>query len=152
MKVAIFMLVCAAILGGSALAQPLDPGDKGETGAPLAAPQQTPTAKPMTICEALASDWRRVEQNMASRWTSDLGDNSAPRATMRAIEESNDLSIASITLGLMRDNKCLLPKRAPNVSTYLTAALSCSTARLKQPLSSNAPPAECDREKWAPGK
>lgn len=102
--------------------------------------------KPMTTCEALATDWRRVEQNMADRFVEALGDNSAPRATMREMREANDLALAAMALQFMRDNKCMIPKRAPNTGTYLSAALDCAKAR-RESASSTTPPV-CERENW----
>ena len=106
----------------------------------------TSPTKSLTTCEALTADWRRVEQNMADRFVEALGDNSAPRATMREMREANDLAIAAMTLQFMRDNKCPLPKRAPNTGTYLTAALECSKAR-REAGATTSPPA-CQRENW----
>ena len=105
-----------------------------------------PAATPVGVCGTLAADWKRYELNMADREADQIGDNSAPRATLRALEQSNDLALAAMTLQFMRDNRCQLPKRAPSAATYFGAALACSTARLKQ--SGTETPAECDRDKW----
>lgn len=98
-----------------------------------------------STCETLAADWKRFEMNMADRFADGIGDNSAPRSTLRAIEDSNDLLKANITLQFMRDNKCSIPKSAPSGRPYISAALVCSTQRLK---SAEAAKAVCDRANW----
>ena len=120
---------------------------------PVSAMAQTTTAAPasspapkLSTCEALAADWKRFEMNMADRFADGVGDNSAPRATLRAIEEGNDLLKANLTLQFMRDNKCSLPKAAPSGSDYISAALECSTQRLK--VGFEAAKAVCDRANW----
>ena len=109
------------------------------------APPSAPAPK-LSTCDALAADWRRFEMNMADRFADRIGDNSAPRATMRAIEEGNDLLKANMTLQFMRDNKCSLPKAAPSGSSYIGAALECSTQRIKAGF--EASKAVCDRANW----
>lgn len=99
-----------------------------------------------SVCAALAEDWKRFEMNVATRFADGVGDNSAPRATLRAIEESNDLLKANMTLQLMRENKCALPKSAPSGAGYISAALDCSTQRLK--VGYEASKAVCDRANW----
>jgi hypothetical protein len=98
-------------------------------------------------CTALTSDYDQIEKAMASRWTDSLGDNSAPRATLREMEDSNGLAQAQIILTLMQANRCPLPDHAPSLKRYLSAALACSTARLK----SSSEAAECKMETWQPG-
>ena len=115
--------------------------------APVMAQPATPAAAPkLSTCEALAADWKRFDMNMADRFADSVGDNSAPRATLRAIEEGNDLLKANMTLQFMRDNKCSLPKSAPSGSGYLGAALECSTQRLK--VGYEAAKSACDRANW----
>lgn len=104
------------------------------------------TAPKLGVCEQLAADWKRFEINMAERFAEGIGDNSAPRSTLRAIEEGNDLMKAGLTLQFMRDSKCPLPKSAPSGNAYVSAALDCSTARLKSGY--EAAKAVCDRTKW----
>lgn len=111
---------------------------------------QTGTAqptKPFTVCEALAHDWRSVEMDMAENHVDGMGDDSAPRATLRAIQEQNSLQTAAITLQLMRDNKCEIPKRAPNYTTYELNALDCAAERAKG--NNDAP--QCKRDNWKGG-
>lgn len=115
--------------------------------APLAAQAaRPPAAAPSATCVALAADWTRIEQNLAVNLARSIADNSAPRATLRAIEDSNELTAASITLDLMREYRCPLPTSAPRSVTYLESALSCATARLSPGAGENPPP--CDRSTW----
>jgi hypothetical protein len=115
-----------------------------QTADPSAAPVATPPTKPLTTCEALARDWRNVEVDLAKSNAEDIGDNSAPRATMRAIRDGNSLEVAAITLSLMRDNKCSLPKRPPSHVTYMIPAIECATEQLK----GNYKAPQCDTATW----
>ena len=112
-----------------------------------AQPTPTPPQRPRTRCEVLAADYRQSEWSIADTFTDSLGDNSAPRAAMRAQEIGNALATAAITLQLMRDHRCTpLPTRAPVVGTYLSAALACSSAR--RGTVGEATPPQCVRENW----
>jgi hypothetical protein len=88
-----------------------------------------------------------TSKNLAGNAASGVADNSAPRATLRAMEDANTLATAQVALDLMRDNRCALPKQAPAAAWYLNAALTCATDRMKA--SGTAPPESCDRSKWA---
>jgi hypothetical protein len=98
-------------------------------------------------CASLAADYDQIEKATASRWSSSLGDNSAPRATLRETEDANGLAQAQIIITLMQANRCPLPDHAPSIKRYLSAALACGTARLKG--GSDVP--ECKMEAWQPG-
>lgn len=104
----------------------------------------TPAAKPMTVCEGLARDWKAAEIELAETWTAEIGDDSAPRATMRAIRDQNSLTKAQIALQLMRDNKCALPKRAPSGLTYSLEAMKCRTEKM----TGNFKAPECEINNW----
>jgi hypothetical protein len=121
------------------------------TSATTALAQTRPTAAvaapaARSRCDILASDWRRIEQNLADRVAEGVADNSAPRATLREMQEANDLAIAAMTLQFMRDNRCTMPTRAPNGAGYIGAALACRTAQLRA--TGSQTPAECNRETW----
>ena len=106
---------------------------------------QTPIAG---VCMKLMADYERVSQNLAMNFASSVTDNSAPRATLRAMEDSNDLAMAKIALDLMRDSRCTLPKYVPSSSRYALAALRCSTARYSA--KGGETPTECKTELWKP--
>jgi hypothetical protein len=109
------------------------------------APSKAAGTAPITKCEKLARQWRGIEFSMAERNVAEISDNSAPRATLRAMEEANDLARAGMILQFMKDNRCTgLPSSPPSYLTYLLGALNCSTARLKG--TRDAP--ECNYETW----
>lgn len=110
----------------------------------VAAAQAAPGAKPTALCPGLATQWDNVEKDLAAREANGVGDNSAPRATLRAIENSNDLARAQMVLSLMQAGRCSLPDSPPSYVVYLSNALSCATARLK----GTKDPVECDRKGW----
>jgi hypothetical protein len=113
---------------------------------PAPPPAAAAPAKPLTTCEGLARDWRTAEVTLAKNDVEELADNSAPRATMRAIRDNNALQLASITLTLMSNNKCPLPKRAPSEVTYMLPAMECRTEQLK----GNYKAPQCDYSTWKP--
>lgn len=82
-------------------------------------------------CAALQGDWRSVEITLAQDSAEGIGDNSAPRATLRATEDNNALLRAQMTLELMRAAGCTLPARAPTAGTFLLDAMECQTELLR---------------------
>jgi hypothetical protein len=111
-------------------------------------PATGPSAAPAGTCATLMRQYDGASMDLAANFTSSLADDSAPRATMRAMEDSNALATAKIALDLMRDNRCPLPKSAPNTASYLTAALACRTDRIKA--TGAETPESCKRENWKP--
>lgn len=132
---------CALALAAGPLSAQIRIG-AGEPAKPAAAPP----APPATTCSILASTYEGASMDLAANRAEGVGDNSAPRATLRAMEDANTLAEARITLDLMRDHKCALPKSAPTSIFYLSDALSCATDRLKSQ-GAGSPPS-CDRSKW----
>gem|GEM_PF-5080138 len=92
----------------------------------------------------MQKDWKQIEISLANNMADGIGDNSAPRASLRAQEDANSLSRAALTLELMKANQCQLPKRAPSAITYLTLALNCATARRTK----GADTEECKTANW----
>lgn len=122
----------------------------GNASSPLAAqtrPTSAVTAGGPTACANLARDYDDAFKELASNFASSVGDNSAPRATLRAMEDANSLAKARITLDLMRERRCPMPQSAPEGVSYLSAALTCATDRLKA--SGTQSPPTCDRSTWA---
>lgn len=105
---------------------------------------QAAAGKPAGTCSGLTNQWDSIEKDLAAREAEGFGDNSAPRATLRELENSNDLARAQMILSLMQSGRCALPESPPNYVVYITNALSCSTERLK----GTKNPAECDRKTW----
>lgn len=122
------------------------------TSPALAQPRPAVRAAPPAAnggrCAVLARDYRGVEYALAQSNADGIADNSAPRATMRAIRDSNELMRAQMTLDLMRAHNCPMPDRAPNEATYMLGAMECATARLRQSGSSAIP--ACDVNTWVP--
>ncbi|HVJ03304.1 MAG TPA: hypothetical protein VM662_14060 [Sphingomonas sp.] len=106
---------------------------------------QAPAA---SVCAKLMADYERTSKNLANNLASSVTDNSAPRATLRAMEDANDLATAKMALDLMRDNRCTLPKHVPSASRYALSALKCANARYGA--KAGETPAECKREDWKP--
>ncbi|HEX4695277.1 hypothetical protein [Sphingomonas sp.] len=97
-------------------------------------------------CAALAREYEGASMDLAANYAEGVGDNSAPRATLRAMEDANTLARAHMTLDLMRDFRCTTPKNAPDSMLYLSAALNCATDRLKG--GGTTTPPSCDRSTW----
>jgi hypothetical protein len=114
------------------------------TASPVSAQVKPAAASAGGVCAALARDYDAASKDLAVNEAEGIGDNSAPRATLRAMEDANTLSFANITLALMRDNHCPMPKSAPAAVFYLSPALTCATDRLK----GTASPPSCDRSTW----
>lgn len=103
-------------------------------------------AAPSSVCARLMGVYEGASKELAANYATSVGDNSAPRATLRAMEDANTLTEAHIALDLMRDNHCPVPKTPPSSVWYLSAALSCATDRLKASVGQN--PVSCDRANW----
>lgn len=112
----------------------------------IAQTKPTVAAAPAGACAKLMSVYDGASKDLAANNAASIGDNSAPRATLRAVEDANTLTEARIALDLMRDNRCPLPKTTPSYIWYLSAALTCSTDRLKA--GAGQSPASCDRSTW----
>jgi hypothetical protein len=107
-----------------------------------------PAKAPATGCAGLSAAYLGFSKDLAANNAAGLADNSAPRATLRAMEDANTLARARITLDLMRDNRCTMPKSVPDAVTFLLPALTCATDRLKA--RGTESPASCDRSTWQP--
>jgi hypothetical protein len=91
-------------------------------------------------------------------------DNSAPRATMRAGQISNQQAEIQNNILLMRSNSCPAYEGSLSSTTYLLPALDCATSMLQdstkrilaQPAAGSAQDSDtskvCDRASWKPGK
>ena len=73
-----------------------------------------------------------------------LGDNSAPRATLRELEISNSLALARMNLDLAALNKCPARTKPLNPSIYLSEALDCNIQMLRGNKDSPA----CKMQDW----
>jgi hypothetical protein len=101
--------------------------------------------RPYVVCVELASSVDdALKEASAIKESGDL-DNSAPRATMRAAQETAVLTSAAATIALMRDNKCPLPDVPISDAVYASAALHCSLSTKDEAAIT------CDRSKWSYG-
>lgn len=95
-----------------------------------------------TFQEAIENSLKLIAVSKAES----IGDNSAPRATLRALEIANELTLVTANLTLMSNQRCPLPAEPIRTGKYLLNALKCSTERLKGVADSPL----CDFAKWAP--
>jgi long-subunit fatty acid transport protein len=99
-------------------------------------------------CEQIDRAVAQSEKEMSQSWASGIADNSAPRATMREQQISNDLQLIAINLALANQLKCPPRKQAVSKNAYFSSALACEAARLKQSSSDTSSPPECDLASW----
>jgi hypothetical protein len=96
-------------------------------------------------CAAFQHAIDASEAQLSMIFARGLGDDSAPRATLRAEQQGNELRTIAINLELMIQLRCPLPKQPiTTVGSYLSAALACATAQTQ----GEKDPAACKREKW----
>ena len=98
-------------------------------------------------CTRLYSDMEHLKKSLAMNYADGIGDNSAPRATMRESEYQSLLARVRLTLDLMRDNRCKMPTSVPTGVEYVSSAIACKTDMM-QSGSSSSP--SCDQDKWIP--
>lgn len=112
--------------------------------------QQTPSASaPAGKCAALKQEWKDIEVGLGQNKADGFLDESAPRATMRAAQDTAAYEKAAVTLQLMEASRCALPDRPPNDQTYFGKALECKSAITKASIDQvKAGLPECDRGKW----
>jgi hypothetical protein len=121
-------------------------------------------ARPSARCAALSREITGSVQEMAMLKAGDIGDNSAPRAAMRAGQISNQQSQIQNNILLMRSEGCAPYSKTLNPDAYLLPAIECRTAMLDRQndataarLSNQPAPADagllpaCDTTKWVAG-
>lgn len=116
------------------------------TGILMLAVHGSPALSQSAVCTALATDYENASKDLGESIAAGVSDNSAPRATLRAIEDSNVLLRAQHTFEIMKLNKCTMPSRAPTGARYMLDALECRNERL---LGTKDSP-KCDRKTWTP--
>lgn len=102
----------------------------------------SPTA---VTCSDMASTYDRLSKVIADEEMSDIGDDSAPRATLRQLKINNAYSQGAQILTIMANRKCPLPENPMTPAYYFNDALTCATQRLTDV---KAP--ACDYSKWVP--
>lgn len=127
---------------------------------PSAAKAAAVKAEP-TICTKLMSDYEGASKKLAYSQAEDAIDNSAPRTTMREMQNSNVMNQAQMTMNLMKSAGCTMPTFVPSASRYGLASLRCATAlqgiktkhavdRVEGKYVSYPEPVECDTSTWKP--
>lgn len=105
------------------------------------------------ICNKLAQEYENSSKRLAK---DDVRSTLTPTSTSFA---STILAEASMTLELLKANKCVLPTAAPSSSRYFLPALSCENAVLGRQADeawsslngktvSQEPLKECDQSQW----
>ena len=85
---------------------------------------------------------------LAMNYAEGIGDDSAPRATLRETQYQSLLSRVRMNMDLMRDNRCKLPTSVPTGQEYASDAISCRSQILKMGLETGD--GSCDQSKWSP--
>jgi hypothetical protein len=109
-------------------------------------------ASPSAICLKLSAGYENASKSLAGNVAKGIGDNSAPRATMREAENNNILAQARLTIDLLKENGCQMPTAAPSATRYFSAALKCKNDQLDMALGRGPIhiPDSCDSSKWTP--
>lgn len=130
------------------------------TAKPSAARAAAAKAEP-AICAKLMSDYEDASKKLAYSQSEDAIDDSAPRTTMREVQNSNVMNQARMTMDLMKSAGCTMPTFVPSASRYGLASLHCATAlqgirtkhavdRVEGKYVSYPEPVECDTATWKP--
>lgn len=106
-----------------------------------------PTASTTTICAALTRAIESAEMRLSSLDAQSVGDNSAPRATMRRAEQGGVYSQIQANISLMAAHRCAPYPYPISGSAFMLSALECETAMLGW-TSSRPLPESCNRANW----
>jgi hypothetical protein len=109
---------------------------------------QTVAGANAKACKALSDAVEDGQQLLAQKQIAALGDDSAPRATMRAAEASAEYGRAQANLSLMVSLHCPAYTHPIGPDRFLNAAAQCQLA-VRKPGASGVP-AECKRADWKP--
>lgn len=96
-------------------------------------------------CKALLDQYIVQTKRLASEKADGVGDNSAPRETMRQLKILNLNMMRQMNLDMMIAGKCLLPDKPASDFNYSINALQCATKIVQG--NYNAP--ECDYSAWS---
>ena len=97
-----------------------------------------------STCSAFNDAVELQLKKAAQNWVAGVGDNSAPRATLRELETSNALALARMNLDLATLNKCPVRTKPLNPMIYMGEALDCNLQTLKGVKDSPA----CKMQDW----
>ena len=102
-----------------------------------------------TRCKALSDGITAAVKEMSYYSASDIGDNSAPRASVRAMQINSRHTEISNRLALMAASRCAPYSGPIGEGAYLLPAMSCLTASMARE-SDEAVKVACDRSTWGP--
>lgn len=123
---------------------------KTPTAAVLAAALLTSTGSAAyaqaDTCANLKSRLENSSKSMAMIYADGIGDDSAPRATMRELKELNLKVDQLILLEFMKEHDCEFESAPPSMSLYLSSALECANDQLQ----GNYESEKCKRDNWTP--
>lgn len=97
-------------------------------------------------CANLKSRLESSSKSMAMIYADGVGDDSAPRATMRELRELNLKVDQLILLEFMKEHDCEFENAPPSTSLYLASALECANDQLQ----GNYESEKCNFENWTP--
>jgi hypothetical protein len=116
--------------------------------AQAAKPAPTPSA-PVTACASLVAAIDATQKEISALYVGNLGEDSAPRATMRASEIAGLYGEVQANIALMAANRCAPYPHPLSRAAFLGDALTCSTARLKAYGQTPKDLPECNRTMWS---
>ncbi len=109
-------------------------------------PAPAAASAPAPICAAAATRLDLIQRDLSSLRVDEIGDDSAPRATMRGAQTTALYAEAQVLLTQMSQSKCSpYPEVIGNIR-YLNGALACNLA--KRNFKSGDKLEECDTSKW----
>jgi hypothetical protein len=101
--------------------------------------------EPSQLCKQLESQIEGAEMSISANYAEGVGDNSAPRATLRELRTSNEWAEIRVSLSQMQANRCPTLTRVISGTRFMTPALTCATDRLGA-----TTPDSCKRSTWKP--
>jgi len=119
-----------------------------------ASPPQAAAAA-VGICAKISEAIEGSEKELARLDAEDIGDNSAPRATLHAAKMNVELGLISANLAQLSAHHCVPYPHVIRSTDFMLGAMSCKTAmlRLQSAVMRDSQtkvesPAECDASKW----
>jgi hypothetical protein len=109
-------------------------------------PAGASTAAARESCADLHKRYDMTHRAIAAIDAEDIGDNSAPRATLRQLKILSEKQDQLILLEFMRSRGCPAPSAVGASVLYMLPAMECATAKL----TGKELEAKCDQSKWVP--
>jgi len=119
----VYRVVCKSTVTQVALAPVVVQSHTPQTS--KAVPEKILTIVEPEMCVGYNDEIESNLKRIAMTDAEGIGDNSAPRATMRQQQITGYKTDIQTTLNLMAAQKCKLPKASPNAAKYYSSAMSC---------------------------